>query len=128
MATIPADIAALLDDKVFVHLATTNPDGSPQVSVIWVERDGDRVVFGTADGRVKPRNLRRDPRVSLSFTPPDDPYRNITMRGRVTEIVANGTGLIDRLAHKYLGEERFSGINPADTRLDVTIEIDRISG
>lgn len=128
MATIPADVAALLDAPVFVHLATSNPDGSPQVSVIWVMRDGDRVRFGTAEGRAKPRNLRRDPRVALSFTPPDDPYRNITMRGRVIDIAADGTGLIDQLAQKYLGQERFTGIRPGDVRLDVTVEIDRVSG
>jgi PPOX class probable F420-dependent enzyme len=128
MPTIPDDVAAILDSPVFVHVATTNPDGSPQVSVVWVMRAGDRVLFGTAEGRVKPRNLRLDPRVALSLTPPDDPYRNITMRGRVIDIRANGTGLIDRLAHKYLGQERFSGIQPGDVRLDVTVEIDRVAG
>jgi PPOX class probable F420-dependent enzyme len=111
-----------------VHVATTNPDGSPQVSVVWVTRDGDRVLFATAEGRAKPRNLRLDPRVAFSFTPPDDPYRNITMRGRAVDIRANGTGLIDRLAHEYLGQERFTGGRPGDVRLDVTVEIDRVSG
>lgn len=128
MNVIPEDVAAILDDKVFVHLATVNPDGSPQTSVIWVTRDGDRVLFGTADGRVKPRNLRRDPRVAMSFTPVDDPYRSITLRGRVTSIEANGTGLIDRLAQKYMGQERFPGVRPGDVRLDVAIEIDGVSG
>lgn len=128
MAVITDDIAAILDGKVFVHLGTTNPDGSPQVSVVWIDRNGDRILFGTADGRVKPRNLRRDPRVAVSFSPPDDPYRNITMRGRVVSIEANGTGLIDRLAQKYTGEDRFTGIPPGDVRLDVVIEIDRVSG
>jgi len=128
MTVIPEDVAAILDDKVFVHLATVNPDGSPQTSVIWVLRDGDRIMFGTADGRAKPRNLRRDPRVAMSFTAVDDPYRSVTMRGRVTNIDANGTGLIDRLAQKYMGQERFAGIHPGDVRLDVTVEIDRVSG
>jgi PPOX class probable F420-dependent enzyme len=128
MSVIPEDVAAILDDKVFVHLATVNPDGSPQTSVIWVMRDGDRVLFGTADGRAKPRNLRRDPRVAMSFTPVDDPYRGITIRGRATSIEANGTGLIDRLAQKYMGQERFAGVQPGDVRLDVTVAVDRVSG
>lgn len=128
MALIPDDVAAFLDHGVFVHLATTNPDGSPQVSAIWVDRDGDRILLGTAEGRIKARNLRNDPRVAMSFTAPGDPYRNITIRGRVVAIEANGPGLIDRLAQKYMGTECFEGINPADTRLDVTVAVDRISG
>ena len=128
MSLIPDDVAAYLDRRVFVHLATTNPDGSPQVSAIWVDRDGDRILFGTAEGRIKARNLRRDPRVAMSFTAPEDPYRNITIRGRVVAIDANGPGLIDRLAQKYLGTERFEGINPADTRLDVTVDVERVRG
>lgn len=128
MPVIPNDVAAILDGDVFVHLATVNPDGSPQVSVIWVLRDGDHILFGTADGRAKPRNLRNDGRVALSFSPPEDPYRNITMRGRVVDMKPNGTGLIDRLAQKYLGQDRFEGIQPGDIRLDITIEIDRVSG
>lgn len=125
---IPEDVAAFIDQGVIVHLATTNPDGSPQVSAIWVDRDGDRILFGTADGRIKARNLRRDPRLALSFTAPDDPYRNVTIRGRAVAIDANGPGLIDRLAQKYLGTERFEGINPADTRLDIAVEVHRVRG
>jgi PPOX class probable F420-dependent enzyme len=128
MSLIPDDVAGLLDRGVFVHLATSNPDGSPQVSAIWVDRDGDRILFGTAEGRIKARNLRRDPRVAMSFTAPEDPYRNITIRGRVVAIDANGPGLIDRMAQKYQGMERFDGINPADTRLDVTVEVERVRG
>ena len=128
MSIIPADVASILDDRVFVHLATTNPDGSPQVSMIWIDRDGDVVRFGTADGRAKTRNLRHDRRVAFSFSPLDDPYRNITMRGRVTSIEANGTGLIDRMAQKYLGEDRFGGIPPGQVRLDVTVAIETVSG
>ena len=128
MPIIPDDVAAVLDGPVFVHLATTNPDGSPQVSIIWVDRIGDRVQFGTAEGRAKPRNMRTDPRVALSFSPLDDPYRNITMQGRVTSIEPNGTGLIDRMAQKYLHEPRFAGIPPGQVRLDVTVQIERVSG
>ena len=128
MSIIPADVAAILDGPVFVHLATTNPDGSPQVSMIWIDRVGDTIRFGTAEGRAKPRNMRNDPRVALSFSPAEDPYRNITMRGRVTNLEANGTGLIDRMAQKYLGEPRFTGIAPGQVRLDVTVAIDTVSG
>jgi PPOX class probable F420-dependent enzyme len=120
-------VRRVLDQRVHAHLATVNPDGSPQVSVIWIERDGDLVRFGTAEGRVKVRNMRHDPRVMLSLTPPGNPGRNITITGRVAELVANGTALMDRLARKYEGAERFRDLEPGEVRLDATIEVDRVS-
>ena len=128
MAAIPDDVAAILAGRVFVHLATANADGSPHVSAIWVDQVGDRIHFGTAEGRTKVHNMRRDPRVALSLSPPDDPYRNVTMSGRVVDIEPNGSGLIDRMAQKYLGTARFEGLNPRDIRLDVTVELDRVRG
>ena len=78
---LPEDVKAALDQRVFVHLATVMPDGSPQVSVIWVGRDGDTILFSTAEGRIKTDNIRRDDRVALSFTTVDDDYRNYVLRG-----------------------------------------------
>ena len=89
-ATIPDDVRALITEPIFFHAATINPDGSPQVSVVWADLDGDRFVFSTAEGRVKPRNLRRDPRITISFTAPDNPYRNIVLQGRAVEIENRG--------------------------------------
>jgi PPOX class probable F420-dependent enzyme len=127
MVVIPDDVRRVLDQPVYAHLATVSPDGSPQVSVIWIERDGDLVRFGTAEGRVKVRNMRHDQRVMLSLTPPGNPGRNITIRGHVAELVANGTALMDRLARKYEGAERFRDLEPGEVRLDATIEVDRVS-
>ena len=70
MTSIPDDIRALLTEPIFFHAATINPDGSPQVSVVWADLDGDLIRFSTAEGRAKPRNLRRDPRIAISFSPP----------------------------------------------------------
>jgi PPOX class probable F420-dependent enzyme len=125
---IPDDVRAILDEPVFVHVATVNPDGSPHVSVVWIARDGDLLRFSTAEGRIKPRNLRNDPRVSLSFTPLDDPYRNITISGRASSIENNGYDLIDRLAGKYRGVESYEWAQPGEVRADVTITPERISG
>ncbi len=117
----------LLDDKIYVHLATIMPDGSPQVSVVWVDRDGDKVLFSSALGRVKPRNIELDPRVALSFTPPDKPYENTVLRGRVTKTATDGTWLIDRLAKKYLGHESYQFATPGEVRVNYEIEIDAVS-
>ncbi len=124
---LPDTVKELLDEKVYVHLATIMPDGSPQVSVVWVGRDGDKVLFSSALGRVKPRNIELDPRVALSFTPPDKPYENTVLRGRVTKTATDGTWLIDQLANKYLGHESYQFATPGEVRVNYEIEIDAVS-
>ncbi len=120
-------VKELLDEKIYVHLATIMPDGSPQVSVVWVDRDGDKVLFSSALGRVKPRNIELDPRVALSFTPPDKPYENTVLRGRVTKTATDGTWLIDQLAKKYLDHESYQFGTPGEVRVNYEIEIDAVS-
>jgi PPOX class probable F420-dependent enzyme len=124
---LPEDIKAALDAKVYVHLATVNPDGSPQVSVIWITRRGDTVLFSTAEGRIKPRNIGNDPRLALSFTPPDEPYKNIVMQGRATKTTSDGTWLIDELANKYLDHDSYQFARPGEVRVNYEIEIDKVS-
>ena len=127
-ATIPDDVRAMLTEPIFFHAATINPDGSPQLSVIWADLDGDLVRFSTAEGRAKPRNLRRDPRIAISFTAPDNLYRNIVLQGRAVEIENRGMDLIDHMARKYTGDDRYQWARPGDVRVDIAVEIDRISG
>ena len=126
--TIPDDIRALLSEPIFFHTATINPDGSPQLSVVWADIDGDLIRFSTAEGRAKPRNLRRDPRIAISFSPPDNGYRNIVIQGRAIEIEQRGMDLIDHMARKYLDEDSYPWAQPDDVRVDVAIQIDRITG
>lgn len=125
---IPDDIRAMLSEPIFFHAATVNPDGSPQVSVVWAGLDGDLLEFSTAEGRAKPRNLRNNPRIAVSFTPPDDPYRNIVLNGRAVSIEPRGMDLIDRMARKYTDADSYQWSQPGEVRVDVSIEIDRITG
>ncbi|GMQ93242.1 MAG: hypothetical protein BMS9Abin12_0719 [Acidimicrobiia bacterium] len=120
------EIKVALDERVYVHLATVNPDGSPQVSVVWITRRGDTILFSTAEGRVKPRNIAEDPRVALSFTPPDEPYTNIVMQGRVTKTATDGDWLIDELAKKYLGHDSYQFGVPGEVRVNYEIEVDKV--
>src|SRR5829696_640023 len=94
----------LLDAPTYATLATVNPDGSPQATIVWVRRDGDDVLMSTVMGRRKERNLRRDPRVSLVFFDPQNPYVYAEIRGRATLSEAGGRELIDELSVKYRGE------------------------
>jgi PPOX class probable F420-dependent enzyme len=127
-ANIPDDVRALLTEQIFFHAATINADGSPQVSAIWADLDGDLVRFSTAEGRAKTTNLRRDPRIAISFTVPDNPYRNIVLNGRAVEIENRGMDLIDHMARKYTGSARYEWARPGEVRVDVAVEIDRITG
>jgi len=105
---IPEKYRDLFNKRAFASLATNMPDGHPQVTPVWVDLDGDQVVVNSAKGRQKDRNLRRDPRVSLAIIDPDNPYRYLEIRGRVSEITEDGADAhIDKMAKKYLGVDKY---------------------
>jgi len=96
----------IIDGKNFAYLATSMPDGSPHVSPVWISRDGDLILVNTVPGRVKQRNVTRDPRVAISMVQARDPYRHLFVRGRVIEQTkANAIEHIDQLSRKYLGKD-----------------------
>ena len=98
-------VKGLLDGRPFAVLATLNPDGTPQTSVIWVARDGDVLIFTTHDRRRKARNLRRDPRASVTVFAADDPYRTADIRGHVELVDDPGRRLSVELTRRYLGQD-----------------------
>ena len=118
-----------LSDPNLGFLATIMDDGSPQVSPVWVDVDGDQILVNTAKGRRKERNLRRDPRVAISVADNDDPYDKVDIRGRVVDWVGGGeaNAHIDRLALKYLGEEKYPWRKPGEERLIMKIKPEKIS-
>ncbi|MEU6148716.1 PPOX class F420-dependent oxidoreductase [Actinosynnema sp. NPDC047251] len=124
MATLNDLVRARLAAPNFWHLATVNPDGSPQVTPMWVDLEGDLVMFNTALGRVKEENLRRDPRVSLSCVDAQNPYDRVEIRGRVVEFVVGEEAeeAMDRLARKYVGTERYEWRVPGERRVMMLVE------
>lgn len=125
-AKIPDTFRDLLDKPAFASLATLMPDGSPQVSPVWCDLEGDRVVVNSARGRVKDRNIKRDPRVALSIQDPANPYRYLGLQGRVVEITEKGgDDHIDRMAKKYLGKDKYPFRQPGEVRVLYKIEIER---
>lgn len=102
-ATLNDSVRALLDAPVPAVLATVNPDGSPQTSVVWVGREGDDLLVSTAAGRRKERNLRRDPRASLTLFDPADPLRYAEIRGLATISADTDRSLAVALAEQYEG-------------------------
>ena len=105
---IPESHADLFQGKNFAHVATVMPDGTPQTTPVWIDYDGTHIIFNTAEGRQKTRNLDRDPRVAFSVLDMANPYRYIQVRGRVEEKTHEGADAhIDALAKRYLGVETY---------------------
>ncbi|MDH6135359.1 PPOX class probable F420-dependent enzyme [Kitasatospora sp. MAA4] len=118
---------ALLDGRSFAVVATIQPDGGPQASVVWVKRDGDDILFSTVQGRRKHLNLLRDPRVSVVVNPPEDPYTYLEVRGEATLSTEGGRELIDELSNKYMGKDYgFDG--PEAVRVVVRITPSKVAG
>jgi PPOX class probable F420-dependent enzyme len=118
----------LFDTSNLTYLSTVMPDGSPQVTPLWVEVGGDDLIrLNTAEGRLKTENMRRDPRVALAVHDAEDPYRYVTVRGRVVAITTDGAAeLNDRLAKKYMGIERYPFDHSDQVRVVVTIKPERV--
>jgi len=125
---IPAKFIDLFNKKAFANLATLMPDGTPQVTPVWCDFDGQHVLINTAVGRMKDRNLQRDPRTSMSILDPDNPYRYLEVRGTVVERTLSGADEhIDKMAKKYMGVERYPGRQPGEVRVIYKIKPERFS-
>jgi PPOX class probable F420-dependent enzyme len=117
----------LVDGKNYAVLATVNADGSPQTSVLWVGRDGGDLLFSTVQGRVKYRNMVRDPRVSVSVIDSADPENYVELRGRVSMSPDHGRQLDTQLSWKYNGRDPDPD-RPGAVRVVVRMEVDKVTG
>ncbi|MEU5419473.1 PPOX class F420-dependent oxidoreductase [Streptomyces sp. NPDC020799] len=125
-AALSDDLKKLLDDTpVFATVGTLQPDGSPQLSVTWVARDGDDLLISTTVGRRKEKNLRRDPRVSVMINPHNAPYTYAEVRGTATLTTEGGQELINTLSRKYTGKD-YADFNPA-AKVDAERVVVRVS-
>jgi PPOX class probable F420-dependent enzyme len=123
VATIPEKFADIFQKKTFAQLATLMADGSPHVAPVWIDYDGQHILVNTAKGRVKDRNMRRDPRVAMDLLDPDNPYRHISIRGRVVDITEKGADEhIDKMAKKYIGQDRYPHRTAGEVRVLFKIE------
>lgn len=121
---IPEEYRDLLEDgkRAFAFLGTIMPDGSPQVTPVWFNTDGDHILINSARGRVKDRNMSARPDVSLAIIDPDDPYRYIQVRGTVIEQNEEaGDEHINALASKYINQKVYPWKSPGEVRVRYTI-------
>jgi PPOX class probable F420-dependent enzyme len=126
--SIPDKYRDLFTKRAFASLATLMPDGSPQVTPVWIDSEGDLVLVNTARGRQKDKNMRRDPRVAMAIIDPENPYRYLEIRGRIAEITEEGADAhIDKMAKKYLGADKYPYRQPSETRVIFKIQPERVN-
>ena len=125
---LPTEFLDLFTKPTYGLLATLMPDGQPQVTPVWCDREGDVVLVNSSKGRQKDRNMRRDPRVTICLMDPDRPYRYLEVRGRVEEITEEGADAhIDKLAKRYLNKDKYPFRQPGEVRVLYKITPERIT-
>ncbi len=117
----------LLKAKNFCHVATLRADGSVHGVPVWVDVQDGRPVLNTAEGRAWPRNLERDPRVTLTVVNGENPYEYVEVRGRVAERTHEGADAhIDTMAKKYMGVDKYPLRQPGEQRVIIRVEPDHV--
>lgn len=126
--TLPEELIALLKTRAVCYIATTMPSGSPQLTLTWVDTDGEHVVINTVLTHQKVRRVQRDPRVAVAISSPDDPSSYFQVRGRVVELSEAGAARhIEELSQKYTGKPYPWWGGREQTRVKLVIEADRVS-
>jgi PPOX class probable F420-dependent enzyme len=116
----------LIEGNNLGFLATLLPDGSPHVTPVWVDHEGDIVLVNTSVGRVKQRNIERDPRVMIAIADSKNPYDRVIIRGRVQQTYEEAEAHIDKLANKYTGAKKYQRSSPTEKRVILKIEPQKI--
>jgi PPOX class probable F420-dependent enzyme len=124
--TLSAKARTLVERPVIANVATVDAAGHPQLTPVWIDLEGDDVVFNTARGRVKDRNLSRDPHVAVSVVDPDDPYNVLVVRGTVDATEDGADAHIDSLAKKYLGVDTYPMRRPGEVRVKYRVHPDTV--
>jgi PPOX class probable F420-dependent enzyme len=122
MGKLSSEQISVLRGTHLAYVATVNKDGSPQVTPVWVDTDGEAVIMNTSVGRLKERNLRRDPRVMLALNDPANPNATqVLIRGRAELIEEGAKDVIDRLAKKYTGADEYPWLQPGERRITIRV-------
>ena len=124
---ISPEVAKLIEDKNFAFVATLMKDNSPQITPVWIDLVDGMILVNTAQGRVKQRNVSRDPRVAIAIVDRNNPYSMVTIQGQVVEQTTDGADShIDKMAKKYLGVDKYPFAAPGEKRILLKIEPKKI--
>ena len=124
--TLSNKARALIQRPVLANIATVDADGRPQLTPVWIDLEGDELVFNTAKGRAKYANLSRNPSIAVSVVDPDDPYNVVVVRGSVEPIEEGADEHIDSLAKKYLGVDEYPMRRPGEVRVKYKVHTDHV--
>ena len=124
MAELSAGVRNFLRSPTYWMLGTINADGHPQVNPMWLDLEGDDIILNTAIGRLKEKNVRRDPRATLAMTEPENPYAYVEIRGTVVEFIEGDEAEagIDSLAKKYIGKDVYPWRSEGERRVKLRVE------
>ena len=125
---IPNSLKKVLEDKAYGHVITFNAKGNPETTMVWMDVEGDEVLFNTSEGRRKPENIRRDPRIIVSVQDRNNPQAYAVFHGKATLSHENADAHIDKLAKRFLGADKYPFRQPGEKRVIVRIAVDRIGG
>ncbi|MBM0256251.1 PPOX class F420-dependent oxidoreductase [Micromonospora sp. 4G55] len=121
MAILTDEDLALLSEPQLAHVATVEADGTPHVTPVWVDTDGEHIVFNTARGRQKYNNIERNPMVAVSVVDKADDFRTLWVKGTAELVTEGADEHIDRMAKKYLGQDTYPFRQPGEERVIVRI-------
>ena len=127
MANLSERAGQLLRDKNLAAVTTIRKDGSPHTTPVWIDWDGENVLFNTAEGRAKPRHLRRDPRVSVLVVDRENPYAWVSVTGRAELTHEGADEHIDDLSEKYVGRRPYASRAPGEQRIKVIVRPERVT-
>lgn len=130
MSVVPDKLEDLLqwETKAYGHVATLGPGNQPQNNPVWFDWDGAHLRFSQTTTRKKLANLKRDPRIAISIIDPENPYRYLEIRGKMVRVEPDpDKAFIDRMAQKYLGQEKYPWNRPEDERVVVVVEPEHIT-
>ena len=125
---LPESARKMLQDKAYGHVVTSAPNGRPQATMVWVDAEGDEVLFNTAEGREKARNLRLDPRVVISIQDRNNPQAYLLVHGTASVAETGADAHIDKLAKRFLGVDKYPYRQPGEKRLLIRVRVDRLGG
>ena len=125
---IPERLKKMLEDKAYGHVITYNGRVKPEITMVWMDIDGDELVFNTAEGRRKPANIRRNPQVIVSVQDRNNPQTYAVFHGKARVTDEGADPQIDKLAKRFLNADKYPYRQPGEKRVNVRIAVDRIGG
>ena len=125
---LPQSVKTLLENKAYGHTVTINKDGSPQITMVWMDVDGDTPQFNTAEGRVKPDNLRNNPSIVVTVQSKEDPQAYAAIYGKATVTTEGADAQIDKLAKRFMDLDSYPYRQPGEQRLLIKIDVEKIRG